>query len=110
MAKRVAGVVDIERMEGPRVLAYLDTSIGGGAVALDVFFLLIVLAMIVGCARIARRLSAWSMKRLERRLGSKRTTGESARVDTLRKLAELRASGSLSDEEFEAAKARVLRE
>jgi len=97
-------------MEGRHLLAFLDTSVGGGSVALDVLFLVIVLAMIVGGVRIARRLSAWSMKRFERRLGRKRTTGESARIDTLRKLAELRASGSLSDEEFEAAKARVLRE
>jgi hypothetical protein len=43
-------------------------------------------------------------------MGSKRGTGESARIDTFRKLDELRDSGSLSEEEFEAARARVLRE
>jgi hypothetical protein len=42
--------------------------------------------------------------------GQKATNGKSERVDTLHKLAELRDSGSLSEEEFEAAKARVLRE
>ena len=89
------------------MLANLDISSGGGATALDVFFLLIVLAMIVGGVRIARRLSAW---RSERRMGSKRSTGESERIDTLRELADLRDSGSLSEEEFEAAKARVVRE
>ena len=90
-----------------RVLTYLDVSSGSGAVALDVFYLLVVLAMIVGGARIARRLTAW---RIERRMGSKRSTGESERINTLRKLAELRDSGSLSAEEFAAAKARVLKE
>ena len=90
-----------------RVLAYLDVSSGSGAVALDVFYLLVVLAMIVGGARIARRLTAW---RIERRMGGKRSTGESERINTLRKLAELRDSGSLSEEEFAAAKARVLKE
>jgi hypothetical protein len=94
-------------MEGHRVLADLDISSGGGGIALDAFFLLIVLAMIVGGVRIAGRLSAW---RSERRMGSKRSTGESERIDTLRKLSELREAGSLSGEEFEAAKARVLRE
>ena len=97
-------------MEGFRVLAYLDTSSGGGAVALDLFYLLIVLAMIVGGVRIARRSSAWSEERWERRMGRKRRTGESEQIDTLQKLAELRDSGSLSEEEFEAAKARVRRE
>ena len=80
------------------------------AITLDVFYLLIVLAMIVGGVRIAGRLSAWSEERWERRMGRKRRTGEPERIDTLRKLAELRDSGSLSEEEFEAAKARVLRE
>lgn len=92
------------------MLAFLDTPIGGGAVALDVVFLVFVLAMIVGAIRIARRLTAWSKKRFERRMGGKQRTGESERIDTLRKLDELRDSGSLSQEEFEAARARVLRE
>lgn len=92
------------------MLAHLDTSSGGGAVALDVLYLLIVLAMIGGIAWIARRLSAWSEERWERRMGRRRGTGESERIDTLRKLAELRDSGSLSEEEFDAARARVLRE
>jgi biopolymer transport protein ExbB/TolQ len=78
--------------------------------ALDVFYLLIVLAMIVGGVRIAGRLSAWSEERWERRMGRKRRTGKSERIDNLQKLAELRDSGSLSEEEFEAAKARVRRE
>ena len=90
-----------------RVLASLDVSSGGGTLALDVFYLLVVLAMIVGGVRIARRLTAW---RIERRMGGKRSTGEPQRINTLRKLAELRDSGSLSEEEFEAAKARVLKE
>ncbi len=92
------------------MLAHLDTSIGGGAVALDVFYLLIVLAIIVGGVRIAGRLSAWSEERWERRMGRKRRTGELERIDTLQKLAQLRDSGSLSEEEFDAAKARVLQE
>ena len=75
--------------------------------ALDVFYLLIVLAMIVGGVRIARRLSAW---RIERRMGGKRVTGESERIKTLGKLAQLRDSGALSEEDFETAKARVLEE
>jgi len=87
------------------VLAYLDIS--SGAVVLDVFYLLIVLTMILGGVRIARRLSAW---RIERRMGGKRSTGKSERINSLRKLAELQDSGSLSKEEFEAAKARVLEE
>jgi hypothetical protein len=90
-----------------RVLAYLDVSSGSGAFALDVFYLLVVLAMVFGGVRIARRLTAW---RTERRMGRKRSTGESERINTLRKLAELQDSGSLSEEEFEAAKARVLEE
>jgi hypothetical protein len=94
-------------MEGCRALANLDISGGLAAVTLDVFFLLIVLAMIVGGVRIARRLTRW---RIERRMGSKRGTGESERTDTLGKLARLRDSGSLSEEEFEAAQERVLRE
>ena len=95
---------DIERMEGRHLLVFLDASIGGGSVVLDVFFLLIVLATMIGVARIARRLTAW---RIERRMGRKRGTGESDRVDTLRRLSELRDSGSLSEEEFEAARTRV---
>jgi hypothetical protein len=79
-------------------------------IALDIFYLLIVLAMIVGGVRIAGRLSAWSEERWERRMGRKRRTGESEQIDTLQNLAELRDSGSLSEEEFEAAKARVLQE
>jgi Kef-type K+ transport system membrane component KefB len=94
-------------MEGHPMLAYLDISSGSGAVALDVFFLLIVLAIMIGVVRIARRLTAW---RIERRMGGKRGTGESEQVDTLRRLSELRNSGSLSEEEFEAAKARVREE
>lgn len=94
-------------MEGRHRLALLDTFIGGGSVALDVLFLVIVMALIVGGVRIAHRLTAWSMKRFERRMGGKRRTGESARIDSLRKLGELRDSGSLSEEEFEAAKTRV---
>ena len=97
-------------MEGRGALAFLDNSIGGGAFVLDAVFLLIVLAMIVGAVRIAPRMSAWSKQRFERRKGSKRRTGDSARIDTLRNLDELRDSGSLSEEEFEAAKARVHRE
>jgi hypothetical protein len=92
-------------MESFCVLALLETSIGGGAVVLDALTLLIALAMIVGGARLARRLTAW---RIERRMGTKRGTWESEEGDTLRKLAELRDSGSLSEEEFEAARARVL--
>jgi hypothetical protein len=90
-----------------RVLASLDVSSGGGTLALDIFYLLIVLAMIVGGVRIARRLSAW---RIERRMGGKRATGGSERIKTLRKLARLRDSGALSEEEFETAKARVREE
>jgi putative oligomerization/nucleic acid binding protein len=90
------------------MLAHLDiSSAGGGVVALDVFFLLIVLAIMISVVRIARRLTAW---RIERRMGSKRGAGESERVDTLRKLSNLRDSGSLSEEEFEAAKGRVRQE
>jgi hypothetical protein len=94
-------------MEGCRVLAYLDISGGSGAVALDLFFLLIVLAIMAAVVRIARRLSAW---RSERRMGGKRGKGESARIDSLRKLARLRDEGSLSEEQFEAGQARVHRE
>ena len=64
---------------------------------LDVFFLFIVLLSMVGVFRFARRRSAW---RTERRMGGKRSTGESERINTLRKLAELQDSGSLSEEEF----------
>ena len=92
------------------MLADLDIFSGGGVVALDVLFLLIVLAMIVGIASITRRLSAWSKVRFERRRGSKRGTGEPERIDTLQKLGELRDSGSLSEQEFEAAEGRVRRE
>ena len=74
---------------------------------LDVVFLLIVLASMFGAFRVVRRLSAW---RIERLVGSKRGTGEAERTDTLRKLARLRDSGSLSEEEFEAAQARVRRD
>jgi hypothetical protein len=95
-------------MERWPMLAYLDISSGaGGGIALDVCFLLIVLATMVSIFRITRRLTAW---RIERRMGGKRGTGQSARVDTLRKLSELRDSGSLSEEEFEAAQARVRQE
>jgi hypothetical protein len=94
-------------VESFRVLAYLETSIGGGAVVLDALFLLLVLAIMAGAFRIARRLSAW---RSERRMGSKRGGGESERIDNLRELARLRDEGSLSEEEFEAAQARVLRD
>ena len=93
-------------MEVPHLLAFLDTSIGGGSVALDVLFLVIVMALIVGAVRIAHRLTTWSRKRFERR-AAKRRTGESARTDSLRNLGELRDLGSLSEEEFEAAKTRV---
>jgi hypothetical protein len=71
---------------------------------LDVFFLFIVLLSMVGVFRFARRRSAW---RSERRVGGKRGANESLQTDTVRKLARLRDSGSLSDEEFEAAKTRV---
>lgn len=71
---------------------------------LDVFFVLIVLLSMVGVFRIARGLSAW---RSERRVGGKRGTSESQQTDTVRKLAGLRDSESLSEEEFEAAKTRV---
>jgi biopolymer transport protein ExbB/TolQ len=74
---------------------------------LDVVFLLIVLASMLAAFRVVRRLSAW---RIERRAGRKRGTGEAERADTLRKLARLRDSGSLSEEEFEAAQARVRRD
>jgi hypothetical protein len=94
-------------MEDWPMLAYLDISSRAGSVALDAFFLLIVLATMVSMFRIARRLTAW---RIERRMDGKRGTGESARVDTLRKLSELRDSGSLSEEELEAAQARVRQE
>lgn len=96
-------------MEVRHLLAFLDTIIGGGSVALDVLFLVIVMSLIVGAVRIAHRLSAWSRKRFERR-AAKRRTGEPARTDSLRKLGELRNEGSLSEEEFEAAKTRVLGE
>jgi Short C-terminal domain len=89
------------------VLRFLDTSIGGGAVVLDALSLVLVLAILVGVARIARRLTAW---RIERRIGSKRGTGKAERLGTLRRLSELRDSGSLSEEEFEAAKTRVREE
>ena len=71
---------------------------------LDVFFLLIVLLSLVGVFRLARRLSIW---RSERRVGGKRGTSASQQTDTVRKLASLRDSGSLSEEEFEAAKIRI---
>jgi hypothetical protein len=74
---------------------------------LDVFFLLIVLLSMVGAFRIARRRSAW---RTERRVGGTRKTGGSARIDTQRKLGELRDLGSLSEEEFETAETRVREE
>jgi Short C-terminal domain len=57
----------------------------------DGVFLLIGLAFMFGAYRVVRRLTAW-------------------RIDTLQKLARLRNSGSLSDEEFEAAQARVRRD
>ena len=88
------------------MLAYLETSIGGGAVVLDALFLLLVLAIMAGVFRIARRLSAW---RSERRMG-KRGKGEFDWIDDLQELARLRDEGSLSEEEFEAAQARVLRD
>jgi hypothetical protein len=71
---------------------------------LDVLFLLIVLLGMVGVFRVGRRLSAW---RSERRVGGKRGTSESQQAQTVRKLAMLRDSGSLSEEEFEAAMTRV---
>ncbi len=89
------------------MLAFLDTSIGGGAVVLDALFLLLVLAIMFGVARVARRLTAW---RIERRVGRKRGTGKPERLETMRRLSELRNSGALSEEEFEAAKARVRQE
>jgi tryptophan 2,3-dioxygenase len=73
---------------------------------LDLFYLLIVLAILVAVYRITRRLSVW---RIERRIGSARGTGETERTDTLRKLAMLRDSGSLSEEDFDAAEERVRR-
>jgi putative oligomerization/nucleic acid binding protein len=89
------------------VLGFLDTSIGGGAVVLDALSLVLVLAILVGVARIARLLTAW---RIERRSGSKRKTGKAERLDTVRRLSELRDSGALSEEEFLAAKTRVSEE
>jgi hypothetical protein len=74
---------------------------------LDVVFLLIVLAIMLAAFRVVRRLSAW---RIERRVGRKRGTGEAERTGTLLKLERLRDSGSLSEEEFEAAQARVRRD
>jgi uncharacterized membrane protein len=74
---------------------------------LDVFFVLIVLAFMLVVFRVVRRLSVW---RIERRTGSERGTGESERADSLRKLTRLRDSGSLSEEEFEAAQGRVRQE
>jgi hypothetical protein len=74
---------------------------------LDVLFLLIVLLSMVAVFRLARRRSAW---RTERRVGGRRKTGESARIDTQRKLGELRDLGSLSQEEFETAETRVREE
>ncbi len=73
---------------------------------LDIFYLLIVLAILVAVYRITRRLSVW---RIERRVGSARGTGETERTDTLRKLGRLRDSGSLSEEDFDAAEERVRR-
>jgi hypothetical protein len=93
-------------MECCRTLASLDIFSGIGEVVLDLFYLLIVLAILVVVYRITRRLSVW---RIERRIGSERGPGETERTDTLRKLGRLRDSGSLSEEDFEAAEERVRR-
>jgi hypothetical protein len=71
---------------------------------LDVLFLLIVLLSMVGVFRVARGLSVW---RSERRVGGERGTSASQQTLTVQKLASLRDSGSLSEEEFEAAKIRI---
>jgi cytochrome c-type biogenesis protein CcmH/NrfG len=73
---------------------------------LDAVFLLIVLAILAGVFRVAPRLSTWRSERRMRQRGK----GDAERIDNLRELARLRDDGSLSQEEFEAARARVHRE
>jgi hypothetical protein len=74
---------------------------------LDVLFLLIVLLSMVGVFRVARGLSGW---RSERRVDGERGTSASQQTRTVQRLASLRDSGSLSEEEFEAAKIRIREE
>jgi len=94
---------------------FRDRELGGGAKALWTLFLIfvpwlgaIIYLVVRGNSMNQRTLEAAQARDASMRAYVQQAAGTSSTADELRQLGELRAAGTISDEDYERAKAKVL--